>query len=345
MKMQGLPSSAREAWPDLARAVAIVLVVVFHARHSTWLIGFQNDQLADSVWWHSGFILTPLRMPLFFIVSGMLSASSVGRPWREVSTKRVWNSVWLYSLWALIYTVFIPTWPNLEASKDSASRQIIDYVTGNTPAWYLWALVVYFVIARFTRTIPAAPLLAAALILSAVASELEDYLDNPPQLMLQSLFFFLAGCRFRDLVMQIGRQANVKRTLSFSAVLIFALALHRMDVPFVFPGVGLAAVLFGINVMSVATRHSSIMRQWGGWLGARTLPIYVIHFLVLTGLLNLAAVALPVAWKSMPYVALAAPLVLTILTVALSLILARLLPRLRLGWLLAMPARRFGAPA
>ncbi|MFS0851477.1 acyltransferase family protein [Novosphingobium panipatense] len=82
--MRREPASRREAWPDFARACAIVLVILFHARHITWIVGFRDDGLADHAWAVISNLLMPLRMPLFFVISGVFAAGAVARRWAQV---------------------------------------------------------------------------------------------------------------------------------------------------------------------------------------------------------------------------------------------------------------------
>ncbi|MGM7696472.1 acyltransferase family protein, partial [Erwinia amylovora] len=47
--------------------------------------------------------LSPLRMPAFFFVSGLLAASAISKEsWSEVFTKKFVNILYLYILWGVI---------------------------------------------------------------------------------------------------------------------------------------------------------------------------------------------------------------------------------------------------
>src|SRR5699024_4536690 len=66
----------RVAWLDIARAMSIVLVVIYHvavggAGHV--LLG-GRETFIGKLWIHGNLALVPLRMPLFFMVSGVLAA-------------------------------------------------------------------------------------------------------------------------------------------------------------------------------------------------------------------------------------------------------------------------------
>ena len=330
----------RDAWPDFARACAILLVILFHARHSTWLVGFRNDALADRIWALVSEGLTPLRMPMFFVVSGMFAATAVGRPWSQVATKRVWNNLYLYLLWAVIYLLTTPTWPKLEESHFAVWEQIGMIAAGDTPAWYLWALVAFFVVARCTINMSAKLLLSISFVLSMVAVELRDQLHHPPRLMLQCLFFFLAGARCREVPLRIAKEATALRLAVLTPLLVLLLAAYHFRFFGIFPVVGTAAVAWAITATSLATRGSARLCAFGTWLGSRTLPVYLMHFVVLTLLLNACAVYLPEALKSSCIVSLLAPLALSGATAVICLAFASLLRRIGFKWLFEMPRLR-----
>lgn len=327
----------RESWPDFARACAIVLVVLYHSRHTTWIMGFHDDGPADRVWALISDVLMPLRMPLFFVISGMFAARAIDRPWAQVAVRRVWNSLYLYVLWAVIYLLAIPAWPTLGRSAFTLPQQIGMIVIGDTPAWYLWALVVFFLFARATARLPAVLVLGIGFVGALVGPSLTGVLHNPPRLALQCLFFFMLGARFSPIPMKIARAATPLRLLASTALMLVLLAAYHVKVPGIFPFAGMAAVLWGITATSLATRHFAVLRGAGGWLGSRTLPIYVMHFVVLTLLLNLLAAILPESLKGFLPLALIAPVLVCIVTLLICLPLAALLPRIGLGWLLKMP--------
>lgn len=332
--------SERLPWPDFAKACAIVLVVLFHSRHTTWMVGFSNDEIADRFWQLTTEALTPLRMPIFFLVSGMLAANSISRPWAAVAPKRVWNIAYLYVLWATIYLAVIPAWPSLERTNYELWQQVGMVAVGDTSAWYLWALLAYFLLARATRNVATPLVLGVALILSIVARELPAALHAPPRLILQSGVFFFVGCRLSHLPARIAEGASLARWSLMLPVLAGMLALYHYKVPGINPLVGAVSATWGIMGAALATRHFALLRRWGGWLGARTLPVYVMHFVVLTLLIN-AATRIPAGLKGSVFIALIAPVLLASATIVICLFLATLLPKARLGWLLTIPTRRF----
>ncbi|MDP2013599.1 MAG: acyltransferase family protein, partial [Actinomycetota bacterium] len=70
----------RIEWMDLVKGTTVLLVVLFHS--VIHLDAISKEDNVTSVWSTSMNVLEPMRMPLFFMVSGMLAAGAVSRPWR-----------------------------------------------------------------------------------------------------------------------------------------------------------------------------------------------------------------------------------------------------------------------
>ena len=67
--------TARVGWPDVAKGVCIILVVLWHVvtKHAIAVAG--AGPVTDA-WATLNAQLLPLRMPLFFLISGMFAAVS-----------------------------------------------------------------------------------------------------------------------------------------------------------------------------------------------------------------------------------------------------------------------------
>ena len=77
------PAATRLDWVDMARAGAVVAVVLFHAciGHYWAMEHAKGDAIA---WWDRvNQIVTAVRMPLLFTISGMLAAGKIRRGFRR----------------------------------------------------------------------------------------------------------------------------------------------------------------------------------------------------------------------------------------------------------------------
>jgi fucose 4-O-acetylase-like acetyltransferase len=139
---------ARSDWIDLARGLAILLVVIFHTQF--WLESY------DLAWRPYNFVdmvVRPIRLPLFFSISGFLSVSAIKRSSANVVVKRVMTLFYLYGLWNLFEWMVFWQFP-MNGTNLGTGSPIIRIVTiwyrPETVLWYIWALSIYYIFARLT---------------------------------------------------------------------------------------------------------------------------------------------------------------------------------------------------
>ncbi|MFI5493895.1 acyltransferase family protein [Actinoplanes sp. NPDC051859] len=273
---------ARAGWADVAKGCCILLVVLWHVIMKHYLqIDWQLSLPLPGLWGFLGDQLLPLRMPVFFTISGMFAASAVLRPWRVVARSRIAKFSYLYALWFAVHTVVLALVPRFDTLAAHSVRDVVEQLTITpTNLWYLVALAGYFVVAKLTWRLPVAAVLGPALLLSAVASAgLLAAPGNRGQLY-QNLFFFLAGLRLKPFVERWARMVNTRMLwIGGSGYLAVMLVLGHLGVQRwfgVWPAVSVLAVLVGI----AAAVHLERLRRIGGLLarlGRTTLPIYVLH--------------------------------------------------------------------
>ena len=153
----GRSAPQRIVWPDAAKAACIVLVVLFHTttKHYGDLPWHVPDRLLF-LWSVVTVGLRPIRMPLFFLISGWFAARALRRPLREVFERRVATHYWVYLVWLLLTTAFFAVGPSdfPVFRADDLSGLLLALVLGWTSMWYLYALPVYFLLARCTVRLP-----------------------------------------------------------------------------------------------------------------------------------------------------------------------------------------------
>ena len=93
-------------WINTLKGGCILMVVLHHSIITTFAPSLHHLTvgLLPAHWWVAfNTYLSPLRMPAFFFVSGLLAASSITKKsWKEVFTKKFSNIVYLYLLWGVI---------------------------------------------------------------------------------------------------------------------------------------------------------------------------------------------------------------------------------------------------
>jgi len=296
------------------------------------------------VWGLAGDVVWPFLMPLFLLVSGYFAANAFTRPWRVVARTRVLRFFYLYLLWSLIHLAALWAFPDLPTLVPRSLAQFVESVTISPPnTWYLYALALYFLVAKALSRVPAWLVIGAAAVLSVVVSAgFVDVVSNRGSL-LSNFVFFLLGLHLAPQLRRFVAWMRPGRALLFVAAYALAFAAMRLtgteSVPGVWPAVSVAGVAMGLGVAPLIAR-SRLLGTGLAAIGRRSLPIYLLHM----PLLAIADVVL-VAWLAeargaVQLVAAAVlPVLLTAALVAVCLVLNRYLVRDGFGWLFDLPRK------
>lgn len=336
---------SRAEWADAAKGVCILLVVLWHTIMKHYLqIDWHLSVPLPGAWGAFGDQLLPLRMPVFFTISGMFAAAAVQRPWSVVRRSRIAKFSYLYAVWFTVHTLVLSLVPRFDTVAAHSALDVLEQLTITpTNLWYLVALAVYFVVAKLTRRMPVAVVLGAAFLLSATASAgLLASPGNRGQLY-QNLLFFLAGLRLRPWVTRLAAAATARRLLLGTVgYLVVMAAIQLLGVKRwfgVWPLACALAVLIGVLAAVQLGRWRRLATRLAE-LGRRTLPIYVIHM----PLLALAHLALLRPFSALGpaaqlVLAVFLPPALTALLVWACLLLHRGLLSMGATWLFDLPGR------
>ncbi|MFK0239096.1 acyltransferase family protein [Streptomyces vinaceus] len=347
----------------MAKGICIVLVVLWHVTVKDYLpLGWLPAVPVTGFWGAAGQALLPLRMPLFFVVSGMFTARAVSRPWPDVARARIIRPYYLYLLWVLVHTALFQLTPGFDTVVAHSPGQLLEQLTFTpTNQWYLLALPAYFVLAKLTR-FRAGAMLAASLVLSVAVSSHWFHAPGNRAGLLQNLFWFLVGLHGSGLLGRFARHTTGRRTAAYAAgylVLVAAAAAVGADN---WPGVrqlsGLVGICVGISG-SVLISRTRVLPQWGdaerpgrtgralARLGRHTLPIYVIH-MPLVAFQHEAAEALARQAPGLLHntvLSACYPLVATSLAITVSLLLYTTLRWAGARWLFELPCGPARLPA
>lgn len=139
----------RLAWPDVAKGVSILGVVLLHV---CLAVPQGMDTLAAEV----NRVLDPLRMPLFFLVSGFFSVKVLRYTFGELFTKRLWYFLVPYAIWVPIelWTKFREYNMFNDTPMPGPWTYVQHLVEARNMAWFLYALTLFSVILWLTRRLP-----------------------------------------------------------------------------------------------------------------------------------------------------------------------------------------------
>ncbi|MFC3499536.1 acyltransferase family protein [Micromonospora krabiensis] len=334
----------RVEWADAAKGFCIVLVVAWHVVVKDYLqVDWHLGVPAPGLWGALGEQLLPLRMPLFFTISGVFAANAVQRPWRAVARRRIARFGYLYAVWLLVHTAVLALAPGFPTDRATSATGLLEQLT-ITPSnlWYLYALALYFTVAKAVRRAPRALVLVPAAALSVVTAA--GLLDTPGNRggFYQNLVFFLAGLYLRPWIEAWAAGATRRRLVltggAYALALAAMAALGAQTWLGVWPLVSVVAVAFGITAAARLCRWRSIAGPLVA-LGRNTLPVYVIHMPVLALLHRLLVGPLSgLDQAGQEIVVLGYPILLTALVIGLSLAVHRALSG-RAPWLFDLPGR------
>lgn len=332
----GSSATARQPWADVAKGACILLVVLHHLVHKQLdlVVPLTHPHWQDA-WASITWALKPIRMPLFFLISGMFAASAVHRPWAQVR-RRVLTPAWLYVVWLLLLCGFYLVETTTPANRVHSWTELgPELLLPSTSMWFLYAMAAYLVLARLLRRVPPAVVVTVALAVSASVS-LWGIDANNRVAVLSHFVYFAAGAHYPHVVRRVAA-AHVRLlplALAFAAAATLVGMLH---VPLSFKVVGLSAL--GLPLGLIAARR--LTDTWAGqplaWLGSRTLQVYVLHLIVIGALASLPTRMGP---DPGPFEALAVvvwPLLGTLLVTAACLVVHRLLVGVGLGALFRAP--------
>ncbi len=330
-------TTTRLQWPDVAKGICILLVVLHHVAGKQYgmVVPAGLGQAEDAWLWITA-ALKPIRMPLFFAVSGFFAASSMARPWAATG-KRMVNPYYLYVVWLVVYAAIYSVERTLPANRtDGPVDFLTELVWAATSMWFLFALAAYFVLAKALRGLPAPLLLAVAAGIALSTSWLPLYETNRVA-VLTHFGYFAFGAYYPHLLRRLaGTRLPLLVLLTSYVALTIALeqagARHSVTI--------LLLSLVGVPMgVAVAVRLSSTACSRPlAWLGRRTLPVYVLHLAVLAVVAHLP-VRTELGWLPATLaLTVGYPLLMTVLISLTCLGLHRLLVARGCGFLFAAPS-------
>ncbi|MGO2660319.1 acyltransferase family protein [Mycetocola reblochoni] len=277
-------AGGREQWIDTARAVAIVLVVLFHA------VIFLDVVQAAGAWPRVNNLLDSFRMPLFFTLSGILAVSSMGRPLRVVWARRAAPLLYLYPLWCLIQHAVGWTLGPPVGSEPSVGGLLRLLVLPDENLWFILALPLYVLAHRAVVSAPTWLVLTTSATVSLVVPLLLPEAAEAWVKPSRYLVFFTLGLVFSGRIRRAaGRVRTGGAVIAIGAFVAGSLAVRSLAgalgdgaaatvlVPTARTLLGVVAVAAGIAAAVLLSRHGGRIATRVAALGRRTLPVYLLH--------------------------------------------------------------------
>lgn len=326
----------RLAWVDTARGVAIILVALLHA--TKWL---QAGGLDVDGWLDVNVVLSSIRMPVFFAIAGLFAMKWLQGDWASLLREKVLLFVWVYLVWEVVGSLVGYAGMGLNGDRTSVLRVVRDMVLSpilpRFELWFIWALAVFFVLAKLTKKIDSRIQLAVAGTMSFIALSGWAFSNVGWGGVLRYYFFFLMGLYLRDAILAFGRVRS--RSLQSGVVLTWAavgtamVAFDMQDFPGVYFVNCVLGLLAGVCLGRALARITVL-----AYLGSRTLPIYLGHTpLIITTVIVLSETG-AISASSRP-IERVLPTILPPLAIGAALLVHQIAVRAGLGWLYEPPRR------
>ncbi|OZF55494.1 acyltransferase family protein [Rhodococcus sp. 14-2470-1a] len=323
----------RLPWPDIARGIAIILVVLHHTIQ--WLL---LEQATDPVWSAVTEFLRTMRMPLFFCISGIFAASWISRKsWRELIAHKLLLLFWVYITWCTIRWLYFLIAPRRGTPEPFYfSRLLAAPFWPTNELWFLYALIVFFVFAKLFYRIPMVNFVLAFLASAVALSGLIHFPNGAVEGVCSYYLLFLVGLYGREFILNwVPRMRLLALLLLCTLWFGSYLLVHLLSIQ-AFPGIGVILRLFGLSTGLLLAHAVGRVRgtSWLSWMGRNTLPVYVCHVLWIVPLVVLVGLVSP--GPSAP-IAYFYPLVICFVAIAGSLLIWLLTRKLGLNFLYFPP--------
>lgn len=282
----------RLAWVDAARALCVLAVVILHTTISLLTV-FEPDPL-DMTWRHIVDAMTPFRMPALSLLSGMLLSSRIRAGFGDRrAAASIALSAWLYVVWLAVFLVVAlavgsSVWLGqfgFGQTRDSLASFVDQLVLPRTVLWYVAALAIWSaILAAIRRVTPAAVLIVLSTLSFVSFSLPADGAEQYPN-MIRYFVFFAVGVYTSDRIRNtIARSPWTTGSVAAGVFVLTTLASsfgpsERVDHVLTVPR-DIAGALI-VMVLAVALCRVPGIGRGLAWVGHRTLPIYVMHAIVL----------------------------------------------------------------
>lgn len=285
----------RERWIDVAKGIAIILVVLLHSSF---------DYFGDSHVWRwadYAIMLETFRMPLFFFMAGIFASGALSKSFRELVDTRVFRFGWVYVLWTVIGIVLLQS---ILVGFDGWGSVLLEFaqmfVMPYESTWFIYAIAAYFVVAWLLRRLPLVVQLAVAVAATAL---FRSGLISPPDSEWTKvgeyfLFFLLAvefGPRLRRLVPRMTWWHTLIAPIAYVGLLVVLWQTGWANADELSLKAQASWVVLSVLAVAAGCSVAILIARWRifDWLyrlGSKTLPVYVLHWYLL--LIGWALVAL-----------------------------------------------------
>ncbi|MDT0576984.1 acyltransferase family protein [Croceicoccus sp. F390] len=266
----------RIAWLDIARGASILLVVVFHAS-----IYLDSHGVINPIYWKINNLFAAIRMPLFFGISGLLGVRLLQLDLKAVLLRKTAMLWYLYTLWTAVHWIF-----GLSQNKELSLTDLLSSLLfPHQVLWFIWALGIYFLIAKLVSVHLRFPVIIASLGIATLVHA-EMLLVNYPPFFKSVVYlpYFLSCIWFSEFIykLMIVGWKRLVILLAMYSTLFYGMYSNIIG-PVTQPILNILGLFVGaaISHQIVYIKPASELLKS---LGKRTLEIYLIHSIIILSL-------------------------------------------------------------
>lgn len=284
-------SDDRVYWADTSKGLIILIIVLSHGALFVEGAGYPQATLRNAIG-----AVTPVGMPLFFMISGMFSRRYLDGSWSGFWNGRLKALLWVLLIWIPIDWLLFSIFPNFRDPTHGKHlwQMLTAWIFPSSYLWFIWSLGAYSLLAkilgrRHAKIWGALALAATLAMLGLTTWHLDHYglhllaRDYYLRGALSFFFYFYFGYVCRDIILRAATLPAMPTAIAAIAG-YGVLAWVASRVTGVAPGAAIKFVAVGVGMIgaiylgkSLAIRRDT--RRFFGRLGQMTLPIYLTHLL------------------------------------------------------------------
>jgi len=323
---------------DVVRALSVIAICFFHA--VAFGFGMFKPPLDIAVIWQQiAYGTTGARLPVLFALSGYLTSARVRRGWRGAagrqSAARVLTFFYIYAVWLSLSALL-----GAVVGGDRAGWTILSVqhfaqllVEPVSHLWFIWALAAWSLLAPALARFDPRTVAVALLGLSVWTANIDTIY---PTIAYYGLFHMLGVWAYPIL----SKHPTRIRPWALALAVAGVVGLHQVFLA-VSPawwtgGIRVARDLAGIcAVIGVAGLLCRLLWAPAGlaWVGRRTLPIFILHYLIMSLTPRFPLVVDALSGVLLPV----APLIVTVVVILISIGIYEACLAMRAGWLFDLP--------